>query len=309
MQSDFVPDETLVDHAPLPRVDGFPFPTYSFPEQNLRDIINLQPEEGDVFLSTYPKCGATWTQYILWELTHDAAVPPNLMEMYYEGIPFLEMTGCKNLSKMSSPRMFKIHLPYRLTPISDLGKYITVIRNPFDACVSYYNHLHQVDYKRMNIKVKFDTFVDDFINGEVLWGSYFENVTEWYDHRNDPNVLLLFYEDMKKDPREAVLKIAEFLGLRLWLEENEEIFQRVLKHTSFKYMRDNVEVKFLKRRNPEEESKTMVTEEVMEIDFFRSGIVGASKTTITDEQWKRLERAIEEKVLNKDLKNRLIKIR
>lgn len=32
----------------------------------------------------------------------------------------------------------------------------------------------------------------------VTYGSYMEIIREWYPHRNDPNTMYLYYEDMKK---------------------------------------------------------------------------------------------------------------
>ena len=38
---------------------------------------------------------------------------------------------------------------------------------------------------------------------------------EWWKHKDDPNVLFLKYEDMKKDHPGAVRAIAEFIGCDL----------------------------------------------------------------------------------------------
>ena len=50
--------------------------------------------------------------------------------------------------------------------------------------------------------------VEDFIREEWLtkgepkrltdYASYFHHLTSWWPHRNDPNVLLVFYEDLKE---------------------------------------------------------------------------------------------------------------
>ena len=36
----------------------------------------------------------------------------------------------------------------------------------------------------------------------------------WWPHRNDPNVLLMFYEDLKECHENSVCSIAEFMGIK-----------------------------------------------------------------------------------------------
>lgn len=59
---------------------------------------------------------------------------------------------------------------------------------------------------------KFDDFFELFMEGEVDFGDYFDCLMSWYEHRNDQNVLFLTYEQLKKDTKEYVLKIAKFMG-------------------------------------------------------------------------------------------------
>ena len=48
--------------------------------------------------------------------------------------------------------------------------------------------------------------------GPLSW-LYFDYVKAWWPFRNDPNVLLLHYSDMKKDLRGGIKKIAGFLDV------------------------------------------------------------------------------------------------
>ena len=43
--------------------------------------------------------------------------------------------------------------------------------------------------------------------------SYFHHLASWWPHRNDPNVLLVFYEDLKECYESSVRCIAEFMGI------------------------------------------------------------------------------------------------
>ena len=49
----------------------------------------------------------------------------------------------------------------------------------------------------------------------MVFGDWFDHVLEWWKHRNAENILFIKYEDMKKDHRGAVKKVAEFIGYDL----------------------------------------------------------------------------------------------
>ncbi|XP_011662105.1 sulfotransferase 1C2A-like [Strongylocentrotus purpuratus] len=50
--------------------------------------------------------------------------------------------------------------------------------------------------------------------------------------RDEKNVLFLFFEDVKRDPKKCIQQVAEFLGRPL----SEEAQQRILEKSSFKGM-------------------------------------------------------------------------
>ncbi|XP_042220322.1 luciferin sulfotransferase-like [Homarus americanus] len=120
----------------------------------------------DVFVASYPKCGTTWTQEMVWLLVHN---------LDYEGakcrldkrFPFTEedsvidsrifkLPGIMKLDvqppepgksldmvrTLPDPRCLKTHMPFSLlTPgILDTCKMIYVARDPRDVVVSYYHH-------------------------------------------------------------------------------------------------------------------------------------------------------------------------
>ena len=60
-----------------------------------------------------------------------------------------------------------------------------------------------------------DEFYQLYKSGKVYFGSWFDHVLEWWKHRDAENILFLKYEDMKKDHRGAVKKMAEFMGYNL----------------------------------------------------------------------------------------------
>merc|ERR1719461_682504 len=55
---------------------------------------------------------------------------------------------------------------------------------------------------------------------------YWDYIKPWWTVRNDPNVLLLHYADMKKDLRGGIQKLAEFLEVDLTDDEFEKVHEK-----------------------------------------------------------------------------------
>lgn len=64
---------------------------------------------------------------------------------------------------------------------------------------------------------------------------YWHHLISWWQVRNLENVLLLSYEDMKRDPAKAIKSIAAHLGIAM----DENLLQLTLEYSSFEYMRRN----------------------------------------------------------------------
>ena len=75
-------------------------------------------------------------------------------------------------------------------------KIIYVARNPKDVAVSYY-HLNRL-IKTLDFTGDFTKFWDYFEKDLHLWCPYWSHINEGWELRNHPNVLFLFYEDMKQ---------------------------------------------------------------------------------------------------------------
>jgi len=113
------------------------------------------------------------------------------------------------------------------------GKVIIMMRNAVDVAVSYFHHY--LDY---HLLFDFDGDWNDFFAlfeaGDLGSGNYFHHIATWWPHRNDTNVLLLRYEEMRLDPGQHMQRIADFLGLE---KLSEQRLQDALQLTSFEHMR------------------------------------------------------------------------
>uniref|UniRef100_A0A3B4X4A6 Sulfotransferase n=1 Tax=Seriola lalandi dorsalis TaxID=1841481 RepID=A0A3B4X4A6_SERLL len=73
-------------------------------------------------------------------------------------------------------------------------------------------------------------------NHEVLsWGSWYDHVKGYWVEREKRNILYLFYEDMKENPRREVERIMRYLDLSV----SDEVINRIVELTSFKNMKEN----------------------------------------------------------------------
>ena len=107
-------------------------------------------------------------------------------------------------------------------PHTSPAKYIYIARNPKDTAVSFYYHTCGSIYAQYS--QPWEHFFQLYMNGTVDFGLWFDHVLEWWKHRDAENILFLKYEDMKKDHRGAVKKIAEFRGYNL----KEEVIDTIV---------------------------------------------------------------------------------
>ena len=207
-----------------------------FSPENFDSGLTYQAERGDTFIVTYPKCGTTWTQHILWMMSHDGEPLPVGKNINLE-VPHLEEVGSQFVESLSEPRFIKTHLTYDLTPHHPEAKYIYIARNPFDCAVSFFYHTKGFVKHYDFAEGTFDEFFECFIDGEVDWGDYFDHLVPWMQHKNDVNILFLTYESMKENLTAAILEIANFLGYPYAEKlKNTQILESILEHTSFTRM-------------------------------------------------------------------------
>src|SRR5215208_3590341 len=102
-----------------------------------------QPRGDDIIISTYSKCGTTWTQRIVSLLVFQSPEPRPIMEIS----AWLDRrfgnsveSVIEALQAQEHRRFLKSHLPFDGLPFYDQVKYIHVSRDGRDACMSYHNH-------------------------------------------------------------------------------------------------------------------------------------------------------------------------
>lgn len=224
-------------------VDGIKIPL-GFSADNLRSALKYQPSKGDIFIDAFPKCGTNWTKFIV-ELLIGGEKAACRNGGYALATTFFELVGKERLAALPEPRIITSHLAYDLIPKSSGARYIYVVRNPKDCCVSYFYHTQKT--KAYNFEHgTFEDFLQMFIRGETSFGDYFGHFSSWYPHIEEPNVLFLTYEGMKKDPEAAVLRIAKFLDVRDpdLLDPESNRFQEVVHDSSIDAMKEHFKASY-----------------------------------------------------------------
>ncbi|KAK8782438.1 hypothetical protein V5799_016215 [Amblyomma americanum] len=204
---------------------------------NFHSAVNYEPREDDVIIVGYPKCGTTWTQYIVSSI-FTSGNPANTTLDFMLSSPTIELMGAEAVRKMPRPGAFKTHLPLHKINYSPRAKYIYVVRNPYDCCVSFY-HFSKYFTPKQRKEVSFDSFLGMFLSGKLVYMDYMDHLLSWYQHRNDPNVLFITYERLKKDTSYWVLRIADFLGEEYGraLRGSEDLLKKVLDSCSTQNMK------------------------------------------------------------------------
>lgn len=246
-----------------------------FPPSGLESALKYRPSASDIFVCSYPKCGTTWLQYIVYLLLHDGRpLPPG--ESLTAVFPHLEEVGRDAVAELPGPRLIKTHLPYAMTPWHAEAHYLYVARNPFDCAVSFYHHTRGFVKHYDFADGSFDDFFECFIDGAVDFGDYFDNLVPWIEAAEAANVLPLTYEGMKADPAAALATIAEFLGGHAARAgADPAVRERVLRESSFEGM--SADLSRWSSERPAEMPK-----------FIRKGIVGDWRNHFSARQARRL---------------------
>ncbi|XP_042877124.1 sulfotransferase 1C4-like [Penaeus japonicus] len=229
-----------------------------------KQYFNYEFQDDDVLVMTFPRSGTTWTQEIVWTMRNQVDVDTASKVPLDARVPFIEFDSLHPeqlplsvpieeafrkrrpgedprekgvfldlVNALPSPRTIKTHLPFSLfkPDLLDKCKVVYVARNPKDVCVSYYHQQRLV--KVAEFLGDFPEYVDFWTQDLLLQAPYWPHLAEGWARRHHPNVLFLFYEDMKENILGELGRLNTFLGTGL----TESQLQTVAQHTSFSGMK------------------------------------------------------------------------
>ena len=204
---------------------------------------HYRPRADDIVIATYPKCGTTWMQRIVSLLIFQTTEPMPIMRISAWidrrfGDPIEAVLA--QIEAQEHRRFLKSHLPLDGLPYYGEVKYIHVARDGRDACISFHNHATSYTDQALErfdkIGLEDETigrpfprapadpadFFHAWVHAGVSDRPFFDFERSWWVAREQPNVLLVHYNDMQQDLSGEMRRIAEFLGIEvapdLWPE-------------------------------------------------------------------------------------------
>jgi len=207
----------------------------------------------DIIISTYAKAGTTWVQQIVSQLLWNGVEGLEVAEMS----PWLDLRVPPKAVKLPAVaaqthrRFLKTHLPVDALVFSPEAKYLYIGRDGRDVVWSMYNHHANANaawYGALNgtpglvgapiepPPASVHQYFRDWLerDGHPFW-PFWENIRSWWALRALPNVLMLHFEQLKRDLPGSIRRIADFLAIPI----DESKFSAIVEHCSFAYMKAN----------------------------------------------------------------------
>lgn len=239
--------------------------------------LGLKPQ--DVFLASYPRSGSTWLRFMLFEILcgEDAGfrkIEDRLPEIHtHRGVPPILPGG---------GRLIKTHERYR----GDYKKAVLLIRDVRDIVLSLYAGGLALGLTSIVSKGDFDSFLLAFLEGKVLtMGSWQQHTRSWLESpiARDSNLLIMQYEELRKNPEGKIGEILQFLGIC----PDSQVIRKAIENNSLQRMRTKEE----NAKKAGEQSIVLGERRHLDEDrrFVRQGSVGGWRDKLNDAQVKLIE--------------------
>ncbi len=214
----------------------------------------------DIIIGTYSKCGTTWMQHIVGMLVFGDAEPRSIFDVSpWPDFRFMLPDGAvwPIAEAHTHRRFFKTHLPLDALPFYEGVKYIHVARDGRDAAMSLHNHLANFTSTALEMADKISLndpkFGDPFPRagqdpreffhqwvsfdqmGNDAGLSFFHVERSYWAERKRANVLLVHYNDLKKDLSGEMRRVARFLGIEI----HETLWSDLIDAAGFEAMKRN----------------------------------------------------------------------
>lgn len=202
-------------------------------------LANFQARATDVLITTPPKAGTTWMQQILHQLRTGG---DDSFSSIDDVVPWLENMRAgkswkailQHYETLPDPRVFKTHCTAEQTPGIGTVSIILSSRDPRDCCVSFYHHImNMTDEARAQAKLTAPGTFEQHVDQWLAFAAWYRNVKSWWPYHDDPKVLWLRYQDMKKDLPSIIDQITAFLQWDITPEQKA----RVIEYSSFDWMK------------------------------------------------------------------------
>lgn len=165
----------------------------------------------DVYLASFERSGNTWLRFVLMEiLTKGDAGFLNVNQILPELGTHMDMKP----ALPNGGRLIKTHYMYR--PVYKRAIYL--MRDLRDVMLSNWARDKEMGFSQYFDQGRgMDGYVETFLKGKVTrFGSWQDHVASWLDCplAKNGNLLIVRYEDLRKDTEPGLLAMLDFLGIK-----------------------------------------------------------------------------------------------
>ena len=182
-------------------------------------------DQSDMFFCAYPKSGTTWARFVLFEMLSGM---PSGFKATNQQMPGVGLHHNALRLLPNGGRLVASHEYYR----KEYHRSIYMVRDARDVLLSEFAFLSALEYYTNDL----DSFVKTFLYTVVsAYGPWHKNVTSWLDSpiANSGNMMLVRYEDLRKEPVPLFAQMADFLGANI----SEEKIRQAVENNSIQNMR------------------------------------------------------------------------
>jgi len=260
---------------------------YRLARTKLREPLTIWQHRGlkpqDVYLASFGRSGSTWLRFVLLEIfTGNTAEFLNVHDV----IPEIGMKTNVQPILRNGGRLIKTHERYRRV----YKKAIYLVRDVRDVLLSAYavdgiNGMGSYYCQGRG----FDGYVDTFLRGKCAHqGSWQNHVNSWMDSplAGNGNLLLIRFEDMRKNTEATVSAILKFLECNY---DTGKVLAAIA-NNSLDRMRAKEES--VKRSGVKLDKKVLIRTHTVETEdgrFVRKGAIGAWRAKLSESHVRLIE--------------------
>jgi aryl sulfotransferase len=246
--------------------------------------------DDDIVISTRSKSGTTWVQMICALLvfrTPDLPAPLSQLSPWLDWLVAPQTEVFAALEAQRHRRFIKTHTPLDGLPVRPGVSYLVVGRHPLDSAVSLYHQSGNIDRQRLAELTGVPTRnrparppVDEWLRSWIeedpdpreeldSLPGVMRHLTDAWRRREGGNVVLLHYDDLRRDLAGQMRAIA----LQLEIDVPDKVWPQLVEAASFRSMRSRADLVV------PDPSGVLRSHEA----FFRKGSSGSGRELLTED--------------------------
>ena len=175
-----------------------------------------------IWLASHPRSGNSFMRAVIFmafgirtasvyrEKSNQKLTPEQeeMQRFSFDTMGYQDLPEDFNFEKARQSKEIYIIKTHEMASVKNVGdKFIYLIRDGREVSVSYRHFASS----RMNILADYKDIIDG-VHHAPNWGNWSDHVRSW-NPQNNPNGLLLRFEDFTKNPKEAIQTLSKFFGL------------------------------------------------------------------------------------------------